>query len=100
MDIYWILNGQKATPSYWEGVNDFMKFVRHHNNDSDVFCPCQQCHHYKKLSQSTVAEHIFSNGMKCTYISWTKHGEPYDQPVLDPLADADLPEAHQIEDED
>ena len=38
--------------------------------------------------------------MQRTYIRWTKHGEPYEHPILDTLADADPREAHQIEDED
>ena len=90
MDKNWILNGELGSNAYFRGVLNFMQFVRHHQPDSEVpvYCPCRKCMNSEKRPQIVVEYHVFVHGMDRT----TKHGERSDEPLLDPLADANPPE--------
>ena len=82
MDRTWILHGHLSSPSYINGVQHFMGFVRaHEGHNLDVYCPCCTCMNGEKRPQHIVEDHLHIFGMDRTYVRWVYHGEPYDDPL-------------------
>ena len=84
------------------GIQSFIEFVRDREDDDAVLpCPCHQCLNQHNKDLITIQDHLFINGMQCTYIRWVYHGEPYDQPgIIDPLFGADPPEDDHVEEDE
>ena len=89
MDRTWILFHSLNTPTYWSGIEDFMKHVSDFTDGDttkEVIYPCRVCLNIGSKPQHVVSDHLFVHGMDQTYIRWINHGEHYDQPdIIDPL---------------
>ena len=76
MDINWITNGRKFTPSYTLGVEQFMEFVKQRSPEhAHISRPCTRCLNQSGRAQVVVHDHLLLFGMSATYTKWTHHGE-------------------------
>ena len=63
MDISWI-QGKQFTPSYIDGVREFMQFVKERFDETaEIRCPCHRCLNHITRPQSDVQDHIHIYGM-------------------------------------
>ena len=81
MDRTWILHGHLCPPSYINGVQPFMGFIRaHEGHNLDVYCPRCTCMNGEKRPHHVVEDHLHIFGMDRTYVRWVYHGEPHNDP--------------------
>ncbi|CAM8931991.1 unnamed protein product [Rhodiola kirilowii] len=75
MDKSW-MKLQRCDPRYFDGINNFIDFVRHNRPETTHLCPSTRCRlHHRKLTLDPMYAHLIQNGMMMDYTISTSHGE-------------------------
>ncbi|CAM8945008.1 unnamed protein product [Rhodiola kirilowii] len=75
MDKSW-LQLPRCETRYYEGIDNFVEFVKQNKEELTYPCPCRMCKMHK--GGTTLAEmhhHLIVNGMMSDYTTWLLHGE-------------------------
>ncbi|CAM8978147.1 unnamed protein product [Rhodiola kirilowii] len=82
MDKSW-MKLKRYDPHYFDGINNFIAFVRPNRPEITYLCPCRCCRlHHIKLTLDEMYAHLIHNGMMPDYTTWTSHGEVRSGPSI------------------
>ncbi|CAM8940430.1 unnamed protein product [Rhodiola kirilowii] len=82
MDKSW-MKLQRYDKRYFDGINNFIDFVRQNRPETTHLCPCTRCRlHHRRLSLDQMYAHLIQNGMMMDYTTWTEHGEVRTNPSI------------------
>ncbi|CAM8883118.1 unnamed protein product [Rhodiola kirilowii] len=75
MDKSW-LQLQRCETRYYEGIDNFVEFVKQNKEELTYPCPCRKCKLHKGGTTSgEMHKHLIVNGMMSDYTTWLLHGE-------------------------
>ncbi|CAM8948072.1 unnamed protein product [Rhodiola kirilowii] len=82
MDKSW-MKLKRYDPRYFDGINNFIAFVRQNRPEITHLCPCRRCRlHHRKLTLDKIYAHLIQNGMMPDYTTWTSLGEARSGPSI------------------
>ncbi|CAM8876562.1 unnamed protein product [Rhodiola kirilowii] len=62
MDKSWML--KRYDPRYFDGINNFIAFVRRNRPEITHLCTCRRCRlHHRKLTLDEIYAHLIQKGM-------------------------------------
>ncbi|CAM8889878.1 unnamed protein product [Rhodiola kirilowii] len=74
---------KRYDPRYFDGINNFIAFVRQNRPEITHLCLCRRCRlHHRKLTLDEIYAHLIQNGMMPDYTTWTSHGEARSGPSI------------------
>ncbi|XP_057986632.1 uncharacterized protein LOC131171176 [Hevea brasiliensis] len=89
MDRSWMLNKNKFSSEYIQGVRSFLDVAKQ-NVDSNgrIRCPCKNCNNCYLKKVAEVKQDLFLHGFAEDYTQWTHHGESFESDVGIHLGDS------------
>ncbi|CAM8969054.1 unnamed protein product [Rhodiola kirilowii] len=82
MDKSW-MKLQRYDQRYFDGINNFIDFVRQNRPETTHLCACTRCRlHHRKLTLDQTYAHLIQNGMMMDYTTWTEQGKVRTNPSI------------------
>ncbi|KAF2294805.1 hypothetical protein GH714_019400 [Hevea brasiliensis] len=89
MDRSWMLNKNKFSSEYIQGVRSFLDVAKQHVDSSGrIRCPCKNCNNCYLKKVAEVKQDLFLHGFVEDYTQWTHHGESFESDVGIHLGDS------------
>ena len=78
MDKSWIMEPNRLSSEYLNGVEAFLDKARNYANEEGLIrCPCVYCVNSFSHTLSTVEAHLIDRGFQQSYQIWNFHGENF-----------------------